>query len=393
MPSDSQPQAGSSTATATSSIGPDRSPRRSCREAGRRASQLLYAFYAPASRRKRRASAASSRGGPSSSTTPRLRSAPPSVQAPQPTSTTIANGTSTQDENYSEAGSSAVGTIVIIERQNGNLRAGVCVSLCTQSPLGKRRRDEVYIKKEEEDSESEDASPSKKARRVRNLRNRSTPARFDSPKVEPKEEPSSPNPFFATPIRKRALKDEDEDEENQPGPSKRGRFDPDGQPLTPPRTPIPAPALPSLLIAQPSETWSVQAQPSLSMIPTPQDTTGLPTPISTPPPSFVAVLGPMPTQAQGPPAVPPVPVPVPVQPTTLVRTYANIFGWERPAATELPTPTATPPPDFVAVLGPMPTQAQGPPAHPQVPVSDPVEPTPLVRTYAKIFEWERPRRQ
>ncbi|KAG8897493.1 hypothetical protein FRC00_004192 [Tulasnella sp. 408] len=396
VPFEYQPQAGPS--TATSSTGPDRSPRRSSREAGRRASQLLSTLLTPLSRRRRRVSAASSGRGPSTSPTSRQRSPPPSVQSTQPTpSTTATNATSTQDEMYAEVGPSA--------------RA-----------LGKRRRVEDDIKKEEEDSEFENGSPSKKARRVRNLRNRSTPARFDGPKEEPKEEPSSPNPFLPTPLRKRALED-DEDDENKPGPSKRGRFVTDREPLTPPRTPSPAPTLTSLLTAHPSDTWSVQVQPSLSMVHTPQDTSGLPTPIASPQPSFVAVLGPMPTQAEGPPALPP--VPFPVEPAPLVRTYANIFEWETPSraaptptslataqpsetwsvqaqpslsmvhapqdTTGLPTPLASPQPSFVAVLGPMPTQAEGPPALPPVPV--PVEPTPLVRTYAKIFEWERPRRQ
>ncbi|KAG8912277.1 hypothetical protein FRC00_004849 [Tulasnella sp. 408] len=391
----SQPQAGPSTATATSATRPDRSPRRSSREAGRRASQLLSAILTPTSRRRRRASAASSGRGPSTSPTSRERSPPPSVQATQPTSTTGTNGTSTQDETHAEAGPSA--------------RA-----------LGKRRRVEDDVKKEEEDSEYENASPSKKARRVRNLRNRSTPARFYGPKEEPKEEPFSPNPFLATPLRKRALGDDEDEEENKPGPSKRGRFVTDREPLTPPRTPSPAPTLTSLLNAQPSETWSVEVQPSLSMVHTPQDTSGLPTPIASPQPSFVAVLGPMPTQAEGPPALPP--VPVPVEPAPLVRTYANIFEWETPSrpastlataqlsetwsvqaqpslsmahtpqdTTGLPTPLASPQPSFVAVLGPMPTQAEAAPALP--PVQVPVQAAPLVRTYAKIFEWERPRRQ
>ncbi|KAG9042409.1 hypothetical protein FS837_010908, partial [Tulasnella sp. UAMH 9824] len=226
-------------------------------------------------------------------------------QATEPTFTLGTNSNSTQDETHAEVGPST-------------------------RPLGKRRRDEGHEREEDEDedSESEDPSPSKKARRLKNLRNRSTPARFDTPKEEPKEEPSSPNPFLATPTRKRALED---DEENQPGPSKRARFDFDAEPLTPPRTPSPAPTLTStpLLTAQPSEIWSVQAQPSLPMVLPPQEATGLQTPptaLNSPQPSFVALLGERPTQTEGPPALPP----VPTQPGPLVRTYAKILEWNPP---------------------------------------------------------------
>lgn len=294
---------------------PDRQPRRSIRETAQKTAQILRDLLAPRSHRGKEVSAAANGESPSTSTPIHTRSAPQCGLGAAPTSN---KGTDNNlDENAKDAktGLSAVSISSCIERLTN---VSVCF-LYNQKGLGKRRRVEP-ANKEEQASDEEEASPSKKARRAKNLRNRSTPAQFDIPR----EEPASPNPFLVTPARKRAL----DEEENEAGPSKRGRFDLDGKPLATPRTPSLGPARTSPAMEQPRRSWSVQAQPSLPIIHTPQALTGLPQPtaLNAPLPDFVIVIPDMPPLPLN-PATPP----VPALPGPLRRTFAKIFVRARPS--------------------------------------------------------------
>ncbi|KAG8947812.1 hypothetical protein FRC04_010298 [Tulasnella sp. 424] len=269
---------------------PNHPPRRSLRESALRTAQLLQDILVPRPRRGRRTTAATNSGGSSTSTTVSISSTPPAVQSMASTSRAQKYNKSNEKEKESKAGPSA-------------------------KALGKRRRIEPETDEEDEDaddlapSDSEGASPTKKARRVRNLRNMSTPARFDIPK----EEPISPSLSLATPKRKRASNDEDE---GSAGPSKRGRVANDEEALAPLLGPI-------LLASAPRRDWSVEAQPSIvgvAVRPVVEDARPLPAPAAQIPPSFIVVLQETVPQAQQ-QAHPPPPSP----PYPLRRTFAKIF--------------------------------------------------------------------
>ncbi|KAG8902463.1 hypothetical protein FRC01_009571 [Tulasnella sp. 417] len=262
-----------------------RPPRRN---AALRAEQLVHDQIAPTRRRRRTPMAATNRG-PTISTLTRTRSTPPHVQDAASTSPN-------QPQNN-------------LNESAKETKTGLSVKA-----KGKKRRIEP-AEGDEEPLDPEEGSPRKKARQHRNLRNRSTPARLDVPK----EEPTSPNPRLATPGSERASA---EDEESKAGPSTRGRFDVDGEPLATSRAPSPGPAPTFPVTEQPSHTWSVQAQLSLSTVHTPQEPAVPPTPLIPPAPlpDFVLVI----------PAAPPAPTqpaapPVPAQPGPLRRNHAKII--------------------------------------------------------------------
>ncbi|KAG8947816.1 hypothetical protein FRC04_010302 [Tulasnella sp. 424] len=269
---------------------PVRPPRRSLRESALKTAQRLHELLVPRSRRGRKSIAAANSDAPSSSTIASTTSStPPALQSAASTKNQESNKLS-ENETESKAGPSA-------------------------KALGKRRRVEPETDDEDDDderapSEVEGASPAKKARRVRNLRNRSTPARFDTPK----EEATTPTPLRATPKRKRASNDEDE---RSAGPSKRGRVANDQEARAPFLGPV-------LLSAAPRRAWSVEAQPSVVGVGVPPvvGTAGPPTgPVPQVHPPFIVVLPAAAPQAQQQPH----PLPPPPPPQPLRRTLAKIF--------------------------------------------------------------------
>ncbi|KAG8947814.1 hypothetical protein FRC04_010300 [Tulasnella sp. 424] len=266
---------------------PSLAPRRSLRESALRTAQHVHHLLVPRSRRGRRTIAAANSDGPSTSTINSTQSTPLPIQSAASTSKTRTANSSHENGKEPKAGLSA-------------------------KALGKRRRVEPGTEEEEEEdqlapADVEGPSPTKKARRVRSLMNRSTPARFDSPK----EEPTSPSPLSATPKRKRALNDAGE---TSAGPSKRGRVANDEEERAPLLGPI-------LLAAAPPRSWSVQAEPSVvGVVVRPVVVDARPPAAPNPPiPSFMVVLPATTPQPQHPPPPPPPP------PYPLRRTFAKIF--------------------------------------------------------------------
>ncbi|KAG9019807.1 hypothetical protein FRB90_005955 [Tulasnella sp. 427] len=192
---------------------PAQPPRRSLRETAQRAKEAIKAILTTKSRRGKGATTATNSGRPSGSTVP-------ASPTPAPIKQEASDSEQEQEKNFKEEEEEQYIKKEDEEEEHHVKKEEEDEQETKPKPsakaLGKRRRVDP---EDEEDADDEDErSPSKRSRKVKNLKNRSTPSRF----ATKKEEPTSPNPFIATRKRKRGSIDEDYDAP-MAGPSKRAR--------------------------------------------------------------------------------------------------------------------------------------------------------------------------
>ncbi|KAG9019804.1 hypothetical protein FRB90_005952 [Tulasnella sp. 427] len=263
----------------------ERPPRRSLRESAQRTTQAVKALLTTKRRRGRKSTTAANSGGPTDSLAP----SPQTPQSPRPTALNseteaITNPVKKEEEMEIEE-----------EEEGKDIKPKP-----SAKALGKRRRVDPIVEDERDD---ERGSPPKKPRNVKNLPRRSTPARFD--KTE--EERTSPNPFLATPKRKREPIDEDYDAPLA-GPSKRARST---------SNELDARSVPAAFVEPLRE-------PTLVDIPHPR----LGSSISSPnPPSFIITIpaGDAPEESSIPPLPTPIPPVAPPTPQPLTRKDARLI--------------------------------------------------------------------